>query len=932
MKKFVLYSLIFFFSNCLMAQYEVISYLAKDGLPHDFCYKVFEDDKGYIWIATDDGLVKFNGRSFKRLSINEGLNSNYTIDIAKYNNSLAIGTWGGGIQLIENDSVVNFTPNKILNTTKINSVFVYKNQIYGSNSFSKGFYNFSKKTAGDYKNIIYHKSAGCKIKREGRGIFFMDNFYNPEANLKGLWKYDIEKNTLKEVTSKLKNKSISDVKYHNGKYYVNVQNKVLELTNKNLKTHIELENDKATIVFFEPGKDVNLIVFEEKKGKQRVVFFDRKTKKYKDLELEKKGFNTKVSSVLKDSNDNFWLTTNGNGVFLIRKIKEIFHLLKNKNIIDLAQKVNVKYFLTPKELIIQETNKRSISHLLNTGIINNRLSLLKDTLIIYNVTREYNSNFFKLGNNYISTRSDFKEKIKVVDKELARLKINFKSIKAASTKLDLFFKNSYTNDINKIIEKENIIWFLTNNGLYVYSKVDREFIFYYNKKNGLLSDKITDIQIYEDKIWVGTANGLSLIENGEIVNINSINKLPQTSINNLYLDKHNVLWIAHQKGYSVYTNNMFYNFSNKTGLTSSFVNKINEFEKDKICIAGNKGIIVLNNKLPFIPNKPPKLFVNNKKKGIFNLDIITYDKGNVITEYKLNSLLWQPVKTNKLDLTGIDYGTYKIEFRSRLQSSDWVYSKIFEFSKPTPWYKTIYFYLSIGLLILLLMLWQVINIQKQNNLLRKTIFEKSEIQKEFQNVRENIARDFHDELGNKLAGIIVMSDLILKDKTNIDKSNLSNKIKLINNSASSLYFGIKDFIWGINSKSDRLDELIFYISDFGEELFFDTGIKFRLNKKLDQKNILLPNYWSRHILLIFKEAMTNTLKYSKAEEVSLDFVLNNEELTIKLSDDGIGFNQRTIVRGNGINNMRFRAEKIHCNLDIFSNRGTIVVLKGKTKK
>ncbi|NJM81056.1 MAG: hypothetical protein HC854_18220 [Flavobacterium sp.] len=38
------------------------------------------------------------------------------------------------------------------------------------------------------------------------------------------------------------------------------------------------------------------------------------------------------------------------------------------------------------------------------------------------------------------------------------------------------------------------------------------------------------------------------------------------------------------------------------------------------------------------------------------------------------------------------------------------------------------------------------------------------LQKELSEVRENVAQDFHDELGNKLAGITVVSGMIIDDE------------------------------------------------------------------------------------------------------------------------------------------------------------------------
>ena len=89
---------------------------------------------------------------------------------------------------------------------------------------------------------------------------------------------------------------------------------------------------------------------------------------------------------------------------------------------------------------------------------------------------------------------------------------------------------------------------------------------------------------------------------------------------------------------------------------------------------------------------------------------------------------------------------------------------------------------------------------------------------------------------------------------------------------------------------------------------------------------------SRNLIMIFKEALNNCLKYSKAKNVTLDIVLKNKNvLQMVLKDDGIGFDMHTVKKGNGINNMNTRAERLNGKLYIDSrkDKGTIINLTFK---
>lgn len=76
---------------------------------------------------------------------------------------------------------------------------------------------------------------------------------------------------------------------------------------------------------------------------------------------------------------------------------------------------------------------------------------------------------------------------------------------------------------------------------------------------------------------------------------------------------------------------------------------------------------------------------------------------------------------------------------------------------------------------------------------------------------------------------------------------------------------------------------------------------------------------SLQVLRVAQEALTNALKYSKAQNITV--VLHNNSISIK--DDGIGFNVEKLDSKitNGINNMKLRINNINGQLKIISNEG-----------
>jgi|GEM_PF-2028671 len=81
-------------------------YSTEDGLPHNICYDLLQDKKGYIWIATDDGLVRFDGTSFKLYQEEQGFKTPYVIGLAEGDDgTIWATTWGQGLHHVRGDEV-----------------------------------------------------------------------------------------------------------------------------------------------------------------------------------------------------------------------------------------------------------------------------------------------------------------------------------------------------------------------------------------------------------------------------------------------------------------------------------------------------------------------------------------------------------------------------------------------------------------------------------------------------------------------------------------------------------------------------------------------------------------------------------------------------------------------------------------------------------
>ena len=82
---------------------QAIQYTDQDGLPSLEIYDILQDRKGYIWLGTEAGLVRFDGYDFKVFTTDDGLPNNDIIAIAEdskgriWINSIGpLGYWSDG--------------------------------------------------------------------------------------------------------------------------------------------------------------------------------------------------------------------------------------------------------------------------------------------------------------------------------------------------------------------------------------------------------------------------------------------------------------------------------------------------------------------------------------------------------------------------------------------------------------------------------------------------------------------------------------------------------------------------------------------------------------------------------------------------------------------------------------------------------------------
>ena len=472
-------------------------------------------------------------------------------------------------------------------------------------------------------------------------------------------------------------------------------------------------------------------------------------------------------------------------------------------------------------------------------------------------------------------------------------------------------------------DQEGGLWCaMTNRGiLYHNPKIEKTIAI--TEEQGLSSDIVYSLVVDQQGcLWVGTPHGLDKICLDMDWGVKSIRHFGaqegffgvETNTNAVYQDHDGSIWFGTVAG--AFNCNPLYD-------------KVNNLEP----ITRITGVQLFSQSIDLNGLGPLPYHQNNLTFEYFGNSL--KNPARVNYSYKLENFdrTWQPVtKTNAAVYTNLPPGAYT--FKVKASNNDGVWNQTpaaLSFEISPPFWRTWWFFLTVAVLLGAAgRLYYRSRVQtKLENLMRVEKIKNQEMTK----MRRQVAEDFHDQVGNQLASITVLVQLI-QAKLSSGNQEVEIMLNKLGQFTKSLFTGTRDFIWSIDPKSDELNEMLLYIRDFGEELFEYSDVNFHVESNdAFKKQATLPVGWSRHIVYIFKEALTNSLRHANCQNVYLNFNVSDHNYVFELRDDGKGLNgyQEDDLEGMGFKTMQERAQRIGGEILITSDEqtGTSIKLAGK---
>lgn len=889
----------------------------KNGLPSNNCYYTLQDAKGYIWVSTDAGVSRFDGKVFENFSVDDGLPDNQILQLKEDRHGriwfLALN---GELSYFYNGKIYNETNDKQLKLLKLNAVIVS----FFEDSKGRVWLGTNKNVLvmWDGKSIVKYTSAN--VNRQ-----FINTFVHEDASGK-IWAF-----------------SSQCIHLFNHNTFVTVPHSSLPLSHKvglNLPDRAMAYLDYQGINIRQGYKQRQLLKIDAKILDNNPGYFYLGTKN--DLWISNAAGiyhidpagqtthyleNISSSQVVKDAKGNMWFTTTS-GIYMLPNKQERLYLVNKTNGLssDIVKSVtkdpqnrlwlgltdgqintlNLNDFKVGK-IVLPDTQKFNYIKQLAYDKANNTLYFSSDYGLgkINNAGKSSNEiEYLRESKNSMFVVKSFSidsgknlalalsSGVFIVPDRIRNFEFDYQQFNPYAR---LFNNRSYRT----FYDKNQHLWFSNVNGLSEFFNTE---LHNYYDSSPLLTKRINDIQELSDGTIALATDGYGIVflKNKKIIKvITRRNGLADNICKKLFV-KDNQLWVITNNGINrintdqsafhvesfEYTNPMLTDdvsalyidqqyayFATNNGLVYfEYVDKPGANIAPKVFIS-----YIVNNKVRLSLNQKSHVLSPSNNNISFTYSAIDFQNRSITYRYRLKSdAAWTETKNRRLEFSSLEPGSYSFEISARSDNSIWsTPAKVnFTLNKhfwQTTWFMVIFF----SLAAFVFYKWAVLVTTSQRNKEKEKLLLKNKIlMLEQRALQAMMNPHFVFNVMNSIQHYINT-----KDTTSANKI-LTGFAKLIR---KNLDICTRSYI----TLAEEIDYLELYLSlekkRFGQMLQYHI----RINDKIDREETMVPS-------MILQPYIENAIWHGimpKEEggkiDIRIDFY-GDHYLLIKIIDDGVG--------------------------------------------
>ena len=995
----------------------------EDGLSNNSINAVLQTSDGFLWVATKDGLNRFDGQNFVIFkhdpTSTNSLPENYIMSLFESRDSTFwIGTWGGGLckydpvhesfirieTHLKNDAYVQCISEDgfgwLWFGTYTGGLFNYNPKTKQASNFNVDTNSPLRLTNNNVTSFVINEDNSLWIGTWGGGFSFFDEKNNFAKHFlhtqsknslshNNIWFVQKDEHDKIIISSDL-GIDLYDPTTETFTHNLNLEERVQVILNSSVRQTFRDNYNRLWIGMYEYR---GLFMIEkDRKGETQVQYIVKEEDDPQSLTMNR------IRWIYQDHKKNIWIGTE-DGLNKLPATKPFVQFrffpsrkmslggrvvsgitegqdsilwigfggagfdkidLKNNAIQHFKNKINNPNSLNEDDVTAIYEDKFGMVWVGTTHSGLNRFNpktlTFKRFVVDAKNSESVNLNWIqailetKDGTLLVGTNAG----LEVFDRSTQKLTSFNPPVKGKTTFPKIFSTNALYED-----RYENLWVGTWLDGLFRYDKKKQQFYQYVpESKNpySISTNKVTCVT--EDShgfIWIGThSGGINKFDKttGKFYRFSTKHGLPNDVVFGILEDGKGNLWISTLNGLSKFDprTGKFRNYDVSDGIThnqfnwhASFKNKAGQmyfgtingfisFHPDSVKIDPDPPSVALISFKVFgkeaaLPQSLPatKEIILNYDQNFFSiaftaLDIAPNHKHQF--KYFLEGIDPDWVLSDQQSIafyTDINPGKYK--FYVEASNADGVWSKPVKLSILIfpAWWMTWWF--KIFIIICLLVLGYLAYLYRLKQLLA------------IQNIRLNIANDLHDEIGSNLSSISVDSQMLLRSSS-LDETE-QELASFIGNTAKETVETMRDIIWFINPRNDFDTDMVIKMKETAAKLL--AGIIWTFNVASDAKLGKFNLDVRRNIFLIYKEVLHNIVRHAETKTCLIDMSGNANFITILIKDEGKGFDLKTVQENNGLRSIKRRAEKINASLRLKSEIGngtcvTLVVSFGRHKK
>ncbi|MEM9917425.1 MAG: two-component regulator propeller domain-containing protein [Bacteroidota bacterium] len=940
--------------------YRILS--TEDGLPQNSISALTLDAQGYLWIGTQDGLSRFDGSQFLNYQYGAAVRSLHNVAIYDLQTSPS-----GDLYILGNYAVEKFDQKRdsSLRLATLPAGHRYRNLLLEPTSGQVLLKTF------DGAGFTPLSEA---LQTESQIDVFWDAYYDPDKNL--LWKFDRKKHNV--FLSDLKGKEIrrydntGPQRIERVLYIHSPQKIICTLTDAAQQAShlalVEISDTGIQIIRQHPIAKVVKVVYQA--SRQRYCAIDRTGNLFlldKDWKLIKKinaykQAAARVPSLLMTKamihQDHLWLGVDPLGI-LYRSLGD-----NQFSIVDFPQQppAIIKNVFTDKQ-------NRLYAYVLEKGlqVFSSDGQLISDQIPLpaalrspnifagFNGLRQIGDQQFVLSGREVFGKldldtyewTDYYDRLKQqvpanefndaylfyepLDEDRAWVSVR-QCIYEYTLSTGRFQKRECLNaPITCFLSEEGRVWIGTESGLHRWENDQMTADARFDKL--FVKDLRRDRQ---GRLIIASSIGLYLLHKDSLQVIDQSNGLKNNYIYGSLTDDKGALWLSTNQGLSkidLQTQSIRH-YDREDGISATEYNSYGfwKAQNGRLYFSGIGGITIidpsaesklqdsiplvisalsLNDRLPerlHTTDTVLQLAPDQNTLTFHFADLLLAGKSDLLFRYKLEGFdeHWVQTDQSAARYPQLPAGRYNFRLQLAQQAAK---EQRLAFVIALPIYKRPWFIALAGLLLLSTIV-ALVHLSRRRRLIQ--LEEERQRKMALEEERRRISRELHDNMGAHTTALI-SNIQSMQDTAALPAQQ--RQLEYMQSVARNILSSLRDTIWVLNGKQMHLTELVDLVKMFALRLIGNRGDYHLLVNEQIEADVLLEASQIVHLKAMLQEIIHNSLKHAGGDCITFNIQSEQQSVRLHISDNGRGFDPEHVAKGNGLENIEWRAQEINCVLE-----------------